>query len=353
MQTKIAVIGINHKKAPVDIREKFSLTDTQQKLLLSELRNHPHVIEAFVLSTCNRVEIYVHLLDLTQDPFFLLEIICKIKQIPSQKNLREYFYVHTHVEATRHLFRVTAGLDSLIVGEKQILGQVRTAVIQAQELALFQQHFNILSNLAIRVGKKAQTETEISWGGSSIAWAAVTRAEQVLGSLKDKKVLVVGAGKMSQLTLAQMSSKGLQELYLMNRTYEKAKPMAQSYNAKFVSFYDLKEILSKVDICICAVNAPHYIIEKDFLENVLKQRNEQSLVIIDIAVPRNVDPAAAQINGVILYSVDDLAQTINQTMAKRQAAIEIVESIVENKIIEFYEKIQKLKNFETDLKPVK
>lgn len=346
MQTKIAVIGINHKKAPVEIRERFSLSETEQKLLLSELKNRPEVVEAFVLSTCNRVEIYANLLNAEQDPFFLLEIICQIKKIPFTPDLREYFYTHVHQAATRHLLRVTSGLDSLVLGEKQILGQVKTAVMMAQELSLFQHQFNILSNLAIKTGKKAQSETDISWGGSSVGWAAVARAEKTLNTLQDKTALVIGAGKMSQLTLQQMTNKGLKKLYLMNRTHEKAATMAESNNAELVSLYDLKEILAKVDFCICAVTAPHYIIEKELLSAVMLSRAGRPLLMIDIAVPRNVDPKVAEINGVEICTVDNLEEVITQTMAKRQAAIETVERIVEAKHADFYEKIQKIQNLD-------
>ncbi len=353
VQTKIAVIGINHKKAPVEIRERFSLSDTEQKLLLSELKNRPDVIEAFVLSTCNRVEVYANLLHQKQDPFFLIEIICQIKKIPFTADLHEYFYTYENKEATRHLLRVSSGLDSLILGEREILGQVKTAVLKAQELALFQQHFNILSNLAIRTGKKAQTETDISCGGSSVGWAAVVFAEKILGSLEDKNVLVIGAGKMSLLTLQQMANKGLKKLYLMNRTHEKAVPMAENYHAHLVSLYDLKDILTKVDACVCAVAAPHYIIEKELLTSVMAARNHRPLIIIDIAVPRNVDPTAAEVDGVILSTVDDLEAVITQTMAKRQAAIEAVEAIVAAKHADFYEKIQKIRNPDDTIEVIK
>lgn len=349
MQTKIAVIGINHKKAPIEIRERFSLSDTEQKLLLSELKNRPDVVEAFVLSTCNRVEVYANLLSQEQDPFFLLEIICQIKKISFSSDLREFFYTHENEAATRHLLRVSSGLDSLVLGEKQILGQVKTAVLQAQELSLFQHQFNILSNLAIKTGKKAQSETDISWGGSSVGWAAVVRAEKSLGSLEDKIVLVIGAGKMSQLTLQQMSNKGLRKLYLMNRTHEKAVPMAESHHAELVSLYDLKEILGKVDVCVCAVAAPHYIIEKELLNTVMAGRHDRPLVMIDIAVPRNVDPTVAEVKGVEVYTVDNLEEVITQTTAKRQAAIQAVERIVEAKHADFYEKIQKIKNLDNSL----
>lgn len=350
MRTKIAVIGINHKRAPLEIRERFSLTETEQKLLLSELKNRPDVIEAFVLSTCNRVEVYANLLSSTQDLFFLVQIICQIKKISFTPQLHEYFYSYVNQDATRHLLRVSSGLDSLIIGEKQILGQVKMAVAQAQEFALFQQTFNVLSNLAIRAGKKAHTETNISWGGSSIGWAAVVRAEKILGTLENKSVLVIGAGKMSQLALQQMSTRGLEKLYLMNRTHEKAAPIAQNYNAQCVSLYDLKDVLCEVDLCISAVAAPHHIIEKELLDNIMTVRNERPLMIIDIAVPRNVAPDAVEVKNLTVCTVDDLDEVITQTMAKRQAAILEVEHIVENKLIEFYEKIQKIVDIDESLK---
>lgn len=350
MQTKIAVIGINHKRAPVEIRERFSLSQTEQKLLLSELKNRPDVIEAFVLSTCNRVEIYANLLNKSQNPYFLLDIVCKIKNIPSFEKFRQYFYCHTDDNAARHLFRVTSGLDSLIVGERQILGQVKDAVAQAAEACLLQKKFNILTNLAIWAGKKAQTQTDISTGGSSVGWAAVIQAEKSLGSLQNKTALVIGAGKMSRLALKQMSEKGLEKIYLINRTHEKALPLAENYKAQLTSLYDLKDVLTKTDVCISAVAAPHYIVGPDLLKSVMNARPDRPLTIIDIAVPRNVDPVCAQVAGIQLYTVDHLENVISQTLAKRQAAIADVERIIEQKLAGFYDKVQKIKDFDNGLK---
>lgn len=346
MQTKIAVIGINHKKAPIEIREKFSLSGPEQQLLLSELKNSPEVLEAFVLSTCNRVEIYAHLLNSETNPYILLDLVCRIKKISAPPELYSYFYCHTHENATRHLLKVTSGLDSLVLGEKQILGQVKEAVALAQSQSLFQQYFNILSNTAIRAGKKAQHETDISSGGSSIGWAAVLMAENLSGSWEGKNVLIIGAGKISQLTIQQLSTKPIEKLYLMNRTHEKAAPLAQTYNAEVVSLYDLKEILAVADVVITGVSAPHCIIEKALLERIMAARPHRELVMIDIAVPRNVDPQAREIPGVKLRTVDDLEVVIEQTMAKRVASVKAVEAIVESKLAEFYEKIRKIQNIE-------
>ena len=168
------------------------------------------------------------------------------------------FYTYSGKEALRHLLQVTSGLDSLVLGEKQILGQVKSAVERAQSKGMFTKTFNILSNIAIRTGKKAQNETDISFGGSSVSWAAVVMAEELLGSLNEKSFLIIGAGKMGEMAINQLHAKGASKIYLMNRTQENAEAVAKRYSGIPAAFPDIKEILTEVDVCVCSVGAPHY-----------------------------------------------------------------------------------------------
>ncbi len=340
----ISVIGLNHKAAPIDIREKFYLNPTQQELFLSELKSNPAVAESFILSTCNRTEVYSHNIDDRLHPTLFMRMIMNIKKIQFTTEFESYFYHLKDEEAIDHLFKVSSGLDSLVLGEKQILGQVKEAFERARAMGMFSKHFNVLSNLAIRAGKKAQTETNISLGGSSISWAAIEMAEKHLGTLADKSILIIGAGKMSELAVTQIQNKGLKKLYLMNRTPENAMTLAEKYGGEAVGFCDIKEILSSVDLCICSVGAPHYIIDKSTVQRVLPATGSKKIMFIDISMPRNIDPAVADLNGVLLYTIDDLKEVVDLNMKLREQSIAQVHEIIQQKITEYEQKISRLNN---------
>ena len=336
------VIGINHKTAPIAIREKFYCNATQKELLLSELKNHPSLVEGFVLSTCNRTEVYVQSLTAETAKDFLLESLFRVKNVKTDGSLLEHFYWYKDEEAIKHLMKVTCGLDSLILGEEQILGQVKEATGLARQKGMLGKYLNILSNIVIHTAKKAHTETQISLGGVSISWAAVTMAEETLGSLRGKSLLVIGAGKMGELAINQLHNKGLARLYLMNRTGEKAVALAEKYHGIAVSFFDIKDILNDVDVCICSAGAPHYVLDKDMVTTSMALRRNRKILFIDISVPRNIDPAIAEVQDVLLFHVDDLERVVGDNMKKREAAALIVDKIIEEKVKHFHKKIAKL-----------
>jgi len=343
----LKLIGINHKTAPIEVREKFYLDTTQQDLLLSELKNHPKVCEAFVLSTCNRTEVYVHLIE--DEPIeFIFHMIAQMKHIVLSKEYKRHLYYYDGQEAITHLLKVTTGLDSLILGERQILGQVKSAFDRAREKVMLGKYFNILSNVAIRTGKKAHAETEISAGGSSVSWAAIVMAEKILDSLCDKKVLIMGAGKMSELAVQQIAQKTVAKLYIMNRTQETGEKLAQRYHAISCAFCDVKEILSEVDICICSTDAPHYILDKGTVGKALALRQGRSVVLIDISMPRNIDPQVNTLPGVSLFMLDDLDKIVDENMRKRQKAVGDVERIINRKVTEFLTKVKKVQDKQFD-----
>ena len=259
-----------------------------------------------------------------------------------QQSFKKYFYILTEKEATRHLLRVITGLDSLVLGEKQIIGQVKEALERARQKSLFSRNFNILANLAVRTGKKAQSETEISYGGSSISWAATVMAEKLLGSLEGRSVLLIGAGEMGKLAIDQLVNRGIKNLYLMNRTGEKAKTLADQYCGIPAAFCDIKEILSTSDICICAAGAPHYILAKDTVEKVMKLRDHKRLILMDISMPRNIDPEVATLDHVVLSHLDDLKTVVEETMRKRESAVGLVDEIIEKKLIDLYSQLEKI-----------
>lgn len=337
----VFVVGINHKTAQIEIREKFFLRSVEQEYLLSELKSLPFVIGAFVLSTCNRTEIYVHFIEGFEDWESALKKMFVVKRIFYNENLRKNFYVYYKERAVEHLLHVATGLDSLALGEKQILGQLKRAVETAQAKLMLSKGFNILFNVAVRAGKKAQSETDISYGGSSISGVAVKMLEETLGTLRNKSVLILGAGKMSALTADRLREKGSTGIYVMNRDIEKAGKLAGQLSAKAVSFFNLKEVLIEVDACICSTGAPHFVLEQDVVEHVLSRRINKKLVLMDISMPRNIDPQIGKLENVLLYSMDDLNKVVEENMSRRLTAVEEVKRIIAGKQEEFFQKIQK------------
>jgi len=338
----IKAIGINHKTAPIEIREQFCLTTTQQDLLISDLKDNPIITEAFVLSTCNRTEVYVHIIDTTFDSLDIINLIAKIKCIPINTSYSKYFYTHLDDSAIRHLFEVATGLDSLVLGEKQILGQVRDAFARAQQRNVFSKSFNILSNIILQTGKSAHSKTNIGFGGSSVSWAALAQAEKLFSTFSDKSALLIGAGQMSKLAVGQVSNKGFKKFYLMNRTIDHAKSLSEKFGGQIVSFCDMKEILGIVDLCICSASAPHFVLEHETVVKVMKMRKQRRIVFIDISMPRNIDPKIMQIPNVILWHIDDLQDIVNDNMEKRKNAVSIVNAMIDRKINIYYTKIEKL-----------
>lgn len=335
------MVGVSHKTAPIDIRENFFLNPTRQDLLLAELKSNPKVVEAFVLCTCNRTEIYAHLIDGPISSEFFIDILSKVKKTKLPLNSNKYFYKHCSEEAIRHLFKVVSGLDSLVLGEKQILGQVKDSVLRAKESGIFSKYFNILSNLALRTGKKAHTETDISYGGLSVSWAAIVKAEQLLGDLNTREVLMIGAGKMSKLAVGQISNKGFKRLYLMNRTPEHAKQLAERFMGEVVSFCDIKETLARVDLLLCSSSAPHYILDPETVKKVMAARKNRELILIDISMPRNIDPKVADIPNVQLFHIDDLDSVVNETLVRRESSVKAVEKIIDDKIQNYYSRLKR------------
>ena len=343
---EIITIGINHKSAPIEVREKLYMNSTQQDFLLSELKSNPAVIEAFVLSTCNRVEIYANVINECLNIPALIKLVFCIKKMPAAKHLEKYFYKHHGREAVRHLFEVSTGLDSLVIGEDQILGQVKIALKRSGELGMLGRYFNVLANTAIRVGKKARNETRINFGGTSISWAAVRKAEDILGSLQKRSILIIGAGEMSELAVGHIQNKQFKKLFVMNRTQDNAQGLAKRYGGEAVPFCDIKEILGIVDICMCSAGAPHYLIEKDIVARVMAARGNKPLVFIDISMPRNIDPRIADIACVLLFKLDDLQEVVRSTLSMRQKAIQEVHEMISLKLEEFQAKVRKLHHIE-------
>lgn len=346
---KTIVVGISHKTAAIEAREKVFLRPLEREILLSMLKSDPLVVEAMVLSTCNRTEIYASVL--TEEPVAdrIIDILFRVKKLAMTHPLRSSFYSHADEECVRHLLRVITGLESIVLGERQILGQIKEAVELSRSKGMLTKRFNILMDIAIRSGKKAQNETDISYGGGSVSWAAVKTAENVLAGLTGRSVLIIGAGKMSALTAEQLQNKKLGQLYIMNRTKEKAMALAQKLGGEAVAFTEIADVLSRVDLCICSASASHYLVGKDLIEKVMTMRDHRELICVDISTPRNIDPRVASVKNVVLFTIDDLDKVVKNNLEKRKSATDQVEKIITKKISEFYAKLAVIQELEGSL----
>ena len=342
---KILAVGINHKTSPIETREKFFLSTLERELLLSEFKNDPSVFSTIILSTCNRCEIYATVEQDYQSGEILKKLF-SIKHQPLTHEFQKLFYVLEGREAVAHLLRVACGVDSLILGEKQIVGQIKEAVELSRQHLMMDKTFNILTNFVLETGKKARRETQIDFGGSSVSWASVCMAQKMLGSLQDKTVLILGSGKMGCLAVEQLVKKGAKKIYIMNRTMETAQEVAKEIGGIAVPFWELPDILPQVDVCICSSSCPHYLIDRELVEKSMQHRDGQKQVFIDISMPRNIDPKVADVKDVCLLTVDDLDHVLEDNMQKRLNAAEQVERIVLNKVQEYYTVINKIRLIE-------
>ncbi|HPN08797.1 MAG TPA: glutamyl-tRNA reductase [Syntrophales bacterium] len=330
----LLLLGMNHKTAPVEIRERLNIACTEDFNPLGEILAIPGVEEALYLSTCNRVEILVRSREGGGAEERLRELIFRHGNL-SGAELARCLYVYRDETAVRHLFRVAAGLDSLIMGEPQILGQVKDAYRQAVEREAAGIILNKLLHRAFRVAKRVRTETGVANHAVSVSYAAVELAKKIFGTLGDKKILLVGAGEMSELAARHLLKHGGDQLFVANRTWERAVGMAADFQGTAVEFPRLGEVLREADIVITSTGAPGYILTGEMVAAALKRRKNRLLFIIDIAVPRDVDPRAGDLENVYLYNMDDLQEIADENMAIRKEEAARGEEIIAAETEEF------------------
>jgi glutamyl-tRNA reductase len=330
----IFVVGMSHKTAPVDIRERMGLTDELVDRFLRGLITHKEIDECMVLSTCNRVEI----LGCTDDVTGAVDISIDYLGHFHGKNaggMRKYFYVKEGSEAVSHVFRVTAALDSMVIGEPQILGQVKDSYRAATHAETTGVILNRLMHRAFFVAKRIRNETEISQKPVSLASAAVWCAEDVLGSLIDKKVLMLGAGEMGEETLKNLSCTDRGDIFVANRTKKSAQMLADQYGANIVSWDDLASGVKEVDLVISTTGSREPVITKTMIEKIMNGRSRRPIVLIDIAVPRDVEKGVGEMGGVTLYNIDDLKGVVASHMKEREVQAKISEKIIDEELDKF------------------
>nr|WP_221277129.1 glutamyl-tRNA reductase [Deinobacterium chartae] len=321
----VAVVGVNHKTAPVSVRERVSVRPEEQQALTSHLLKHAE--EVMLLSTCNRTEVYFA--GVMGDPLSAFEGAWG-------QPLRPYLYVHQGEAALEHLYRVSSGLDSLVLGETQIQGQVKRAWQDAHAQGSTGPLLNRAVQGALRTGKRVRSETGIADKAVSVSYAAVELARAILGDLSGKTALVVGAGETAELTLTHLRAAGVQNVTVVNRTMERAQQLAARFGGHACAYEALLEILPQADVVIASSAAPHYVLRPENVQRALAGR-EHPMFLIDISVPRIIDPACGAVEGAYLYNLDDLTRIVENNLAERAALVPRAEALVQDGVREYRE----------------
>lgn len=330
----VLLAGLSHHTAPVEIREKFTFTEAQLEEAYGLLKRNEAVEGTVILTTCNRTEIYVTARDIQAGQEILKDFLLNYSGL-SEEEYQEYSYQPNCYDAIAHLFRVSAGLDSMILGETQILGQVKDAYQKAQMYCAADSVLNTLFQKALYVGKKVRTDTKIDQHPVSVSYAAVDLAQNQLGKLQDKTVLVVGAGETGELTTRYLMDNGVHSVIVSNRSYEKAVEMAASLAGRAVRFDQIATEMVNADIVISCTAASHFVIREDNCGDILRARQGRRIIFIDIAVPRDVEAVLRQINGVHIYDIDDLQDVVNVSYQERRNAARLAEDIIYGQLEEF------------------
>ena len=323
----LLALGLNHTTAPVEVREQLAFSESEQAEALQLLVEQHELPEAALLSTCNRTEIY----GVGKGPESLEAIrkfLTTSGNIDTHK-LQSHLYEMTDSEAAVHLFRVACGIDSLVIGESQILGQVRRTLEIAQGCGSASVLINELFQRALKVGKQARTDTDIGRGRLSVSTAAVELAGQIFDSLEGRRAMLVGAGEMIELTAQYLVDGGIQDFVVANRTFERAADLARRFQGEAVEFEHIEDHIAAVDIVISSTASADFVIQPAMMQRAMSRRRGRPLFLIDIAVPRDVDPAVRQFDNVFLFDIDDLQKVVESNKGEREAEIRSVQLLVD------------------------
>jgi glutamyl-tRNA reductase len=330
------LIGVNHNTAPVEVREKIAVPESRLADATRRLASHPGVDEGLILSTCNRVELLAQTTNGSADLRGFLRDYFEIEPA----HFAPHLYELSGREAVRHLFRVTSSLDSMIVGEPQILGQVKDAYATARAVGTIHSHLDLLLTRAFAVAKRVRTETAVGSSAVSVASVAVELAKKIFGSLDGKHVYLVGAGKMSELAARHLLAHGAASIFVANRTHERAAQLAAKFNGEAIRFEQLYETCDRADIVITSTGAPHAIFRREHGELFLQRRKNRPMFFIDIAVPRDVDAEMNKLDGIFVYDIDDLQQAVTAHVSSRRQEADRAESIVNIEVERFQARLQ-------------
>ena len=328
----LITLGINHKTAPLELRERLAFTPQSLPEALSSLKKLSHIEEASILSTCNRTELYC--VTSEDNDQKIIEWFSQFHGLDTNL-IREHLYVHAHEQTIRHAMEVASGLDSMVLGEPQIAGQMKDAYALANEHGTIGQLLSKLFQRAFAVSKQVRTDTDIGSSPVSVAFAAVSLAKQIFGDLKQSTVLLVGAGETIELATRHLHSQGVGNIIIANRSVERAQKLADEFNGQAISLQHIGEHLHRSDIVISSTASPLPIIGKGTVERALKQRKHQPIFMVDLAVPRDIEPEVSELDDIYLYSVDDLQSVIEENMENRQQAAQQASEIIDVQVQHF------------------
>jgi glutamyl-tRNA reductase len=330
----ILVVGVDYKSAPIEIREKISFQPDELAEAMLRLKEEKSVLENIIVSTCNRTEIYAVVDQLHTGRYYIKTFLSEWFSLPKEE-LSPFLKFYESDAAIEHLFRVACGLDSMVIGETQILGQVRSSFKTAQAEKTIGTIFNELFKQAVTVGKRTHAETDIGANAVSVSYAAVELARKIFGSLSNKHILILGAGKMGELAAENLHGQGIGKVTVINRTFLKAKALADRFSGEARSLNQLEHALAEADILISSTGASDFVVSKEMMERAGRQRKGRPLFMVDIAVPRDLDPALNDLEGVFLYDIDDLEGIVEANLQERRETAEKVELFIEAAIVEF------------------
>jgi len=338
----IVLIGMNHKTAPVEMREKLAFSPEETATALTTFRNSPGILEAMIISTCNRVEVILIVKNKSQAAEIVFSYLGETKSIPPAR-LKTLAYVFSGDRAVRHVFRVAASLDSMIIGEPQILGQVKDAFKASVNTKATGVILNRLMHKTFSTAKRVRSETGIGGHAVSISYATVELAKKIFDSLDGKTVLLVGAGEMAELAVEHLIRNALAgNLLVANRTFSAGVALAERFNGQAIRLEEISEKLKIADIIISSTGSPDYVITRSQVQPIMRLRKNRPLFFIDIAVPRDIDPAINRIDNAYVYDIDDLQGVINENIETRQAESVKAERIVDESVIKFIEWLEHL-----------
>ena len=330
---KLHLTGVSHKTAPVEVRECLAFREDALPDALNDLKSLDGVSEAMILSTCNRVEITVTTID-GADPQTIIDSFLSRQKAQDSARFGPHLYRHEGRDAIHHLFRVASSLDSMVVGEPQILGQLKAAYTTAKDAGCVCGWLDGLLTRAFGVAKRVRSETGIGQMAVSVSYAAVELARKIFGTLENRTVMIAGAGKMSELTARHLrrASSGKSHVFVTNRTHERAIEMAALFQGTPVEYTRFTAMLPEVDILIASSAAPHYILHKDEMHRVISARRNRPMFLIDIAVPRNIEPSVNDLDNVFLYDIDDLQEVVEANLRERRKEAERAEALVAEEV---------------------
>ena len=333
------LIGLNHKTAPVDLRERLAFADAEIPAALAELVDREAITEVLIVSTCNRVEILAAGSEPEAGRDRLIAYLGAARRI-DRPSLEEHVYTRYDRDAVHHLFRVASSLDSMVVGEPQILGQVREAYRIGVDAGTVGRNLTSLVQSAFAAAKRVRSETAIGANAVSVSYVAVELGRKIFGSLKEKTSLLVGAGEMAELAAQHLVEAGETHLLVTNRTPERAEELARRFGAEAVPFDDLGRRLVDADIVLCSTGSDSYVVSRDAVAAALEERRNRPFCLIDISVPRQIDPAAGDLANVYLFDIDDLERVADSNLREREREATVAESIVDDEVAHFYQRLR-------------